>query len=104
MWKMNQLKDGRLGIGCLEIEVGRWKIGSTKRREEGRKDLRHLRFPVFGHRGVELGQPLQAGELVEDEPHRSMTGPAAVHQPQHKHVEPEAREWNETGTCFRRTG
>jgi hypothetical protein len=28
----------------------------------------------------------------KDEPHRPMTGLAAIHQPQYEHVEPEARE------------
>jgi hypothetical protein len=57
---------------------------------------RIVRLTVFGHGRVELREPLQAGELVEDEPDRPMTGWAAVHQPQHEHLEPQARKRDET--------
>jgi hypothetical protein len=58
--------------------------------------------PVFRHRRVELGQPLQTRELVQHQPHSSMTGLTAVHQPQHQHVQPETRERHEARPCFRR--
>src|SRR5207249_7835412 len=65
------------------------------------EDDRSIRLPIFGHGGVELRQALQAGELVEDEPHRAMTGLATIHQPE-EHVEPETRERHHTRPRFGR--
>src|SRR5258706_7352559 len=59
-----------------------------------------VRLPVLGDGRVELGQPLQARELVEDKPHGPMAWLPAVHQPQYQHVEPQAGEGHETCPCL----
>ena len=86
------LRQHRLGV----VAVARFELAPSLEAEHDRI----VRLPVLGHGGVELRQPLQARELVEDEPDRPMTGLAAVHQPQHEHVEPQARERHETRACL----
>lgn len=47
-----------------------------------------VRFPVFRDRGVQLGQLLEARELIEHKPHGPRMGLALVHEPQHEQVQP----------------
>jgi hypothetical protein len=42
---------------------------------------RIVRLPVFRDSGVQLRQPLQARELVEDEPHGLTTRLSPIHEP-----------------------
>ena len=92
-----------LVAGCESIASASWpyRVSSWLRPWNAEHD-RIVRLPVFRDGGVELRQPLQARELVEDEPHGSATGLSTIHQPQHQHVEPQARERHEACPRLRR--
>jgi predicted neuraminidase len=50
---------------------------------------------VLGDRCVKLGKTLQAGELVEHEPHPSLPCFGLIHEPQHEQVDPHALQRTE---------
>ena len=68
------------------------------------EDERIVRLAVFGDGGVQLWEPLQAGELVEDKPRATGMGLPLVHESQDQGVQPEADQGHEAGARFRRAG
>src|SRR5262245_33431666 len=57
---------------------------------------------VLGNRGVQLREPLQTRQFVEDEPRPARMGLPLIHQAQDERVEPQADQGHEAGTRFRR--
>lgn len=91
-----RLRQHRLGV----VAVPRLELAPSLEPQ----DNRIVRLPVLGHGRVELRQALEAGELVEDEPHRSVGLLTAGHQAQHEHVEPEAGQRHQPGARLRCAG
>jgi hypothetical protein len=52
------------------------------------KYKRILALPILCYGRMELGQPLQASEFVEDKPYRFLLGPWGVELAKHKQVDP----------------
>ena len=56
------------------------------------KDDRVLRFAILGDGGMKLRQPLQAGQLVDDEPDRFLVRHGLVQEAQNERVNPQTDE------------
>src|SRR5713226_319264 len=61
-------------------------------------------FAVLRDRRVQLRQPLQGRQLVQNEPYRTRTHAALIHQTQHEHVQPQTDERREGLPRVRRAG
>ena len=64
------------------------------------EDERTIALAGLGHRRVELREPLEARELVDDKPRAPAGRLRLIHQAQHERVQPETGERDESGARF----